>query len=248
MGCGPCKQESQEKFQLNTDTPNMGGPDDVTVAAKSGNFAMANSEGNVMNTENLNTETRRLKHLDKKQNFIEHFLREMNKCRTSPSAYADVVEHHIQYIEQNNDPNGKIGAYYVREGMPKIPLTRGAMAFREMAENLRNMQPMGKIELRENLAIAIPEEPNNWTSKQYISDTLQRFKANNKLTSNYKKFNFQYDVGSPFSENSFVIQLVDDTPFKGSRSRNILNPDYAYVGISSQKVKNRHCGYFLFAN
>lgn len=132
--------------------------------------------------------------------------------------------------------------------MPKISLTRGVQAFQEFANKLRSMQPMAKLEFRSNLQIPIPENPSNWTSKEYIAEAVNNVKANIKDTSGYRNFSFHFDVGSPFSENSFVLQLVDDTPFKGSRSRNILNPTFKYIGISSNKVKNKHCGYFLFAN
>ncbi len=198
-----------------------------------------------MGSEIQTTETKKK---DRKQNYIDHFMKELNKCRLNPAAYADIVERHIQYIRPNEDVNSKNAAFYVREGMPKISLTRGEVAFREFAEKLRTMSPVGKLELKSNLSIPIPEEPSQWTSKEYIAEAVNNLKNDIRGTTNYKNFNFHFDVGSPFSENSFVLQLVDDTPFKGSRSRNILNPNFNYIGVSSQKVKNKHCGYFLFAN
>jgi hypothetical protein len=192
--------------------------------------------------------TRLFNIVDRKQNFIDHFMRELNKCRLNPAAYADIVERHLQYIKPNEDPNSKNAAFYVREGMPKISLSKGESAFKEFAQKLREMIPMNKLEFRSNLQIPIPETPTEWTSKEYIATSVNNCKNELKSTSNYKSFNFHFDVGSPLSENSFVLQLVDDTPFKGSRSRNILNPKFSYVGISSHKLKNKHCGYFLFAN
>lgn len=198
-----------------------------------------------MASEIQTTETRKK---DKKQNYIDHFMRELNHCRTNPQLYAGIVEKHIAYIQENPDTSAKNAAFYVRDGMPKISLTRGVVAFQEFAAKLRSMTPMHKIELRSNLSIPIDEDSSKWTSKDYIGQAVNKVKSEIKDTANYKNFNFHFDVGSPFSENSFVLQLVDDTPFKGSRSRNILNKDFAYVGISSLKVKNKHCGYFLFAN
>jgi len=172
----------------------------------------------------------------------------MNACRTNPAAYAANVEKHIQYIQENPDTSAKNAAFYVRDGMPKISLTRGVPAFQEFADKLRTMQPMPKIESRQDLQVPIHENSSNWTSKEYIGEAVNKVKSDIKGNSNYKNFNFHFDVGSPYSENSFILQLVDDTPFKGSRSRNILNPAFTYVGISSLKIKNKHCGYFLFAN
>ena len=251
MGCN-CSKDTNEVFNLSTDresTPFEKG-NEGPVAAKSGNFNIATSNQVTLFTQEGNTERRSTKrHLDKKQNFIEHFLITMNSCRKDPASFASIVESHIQYIEDNNDSNSKNATFYVREGMPKIPLTRGASAFRECADRLRSMEPMKKLELRLDLVISVPEDVTNWTSKQHIAESLKEFKLNNKAKSNgYNKFNFHYDVGSPYSEIAFILQLVDDTPFKGARSKNILNPNFTYVGISSQKQKNRHCGYYLFAN
>ncbi len=175
-------------------------------------------------------------------------MRELNTCRANPQAYANMVEKHIQFISENPDTNAKNAAFYVREGMPKISLTRGVPAFQEFAEKLRNMEPFNKIEFKSCLQIPINEDPSKWTSKEVIGESVNRIKTGLKEAGTYKNFNFHFDVGSPFSENSFVLQLVDDTPFKGSRSRNILNPNFQYVGVSSFKKKNKHCGYFLFAS
>jgi hypothetical protein len=132
--------------------------------------------------------------------------------------------------------------------MPKIALNRGEEAFREAAERLRNTTGMGKVEIRANLQIPIADAVDQWGNKGYIQHQLHHFKDQNKKTRNYKHFNFFYDLGSPYAEASLVLQLVDDSPFKGSRSRTLLNPTFQYVGISSQRVKNKHCGYYLFAN
>jgi hypothetical protein len=179
-------------------------------------------------------------------NFIEHYVKELNQCRTNPASFANVIEHHMQFIEPNEDNNSRHAAFYVREGMPKIALTRGVPAFQELADRLRNMEPMGKIELRQDLSVAIPDQ-SKWSSKEHMAHALKQVKVQNKQTHKYRNMNFHFDIGSPWSENSFVLQLVDDSPFKGTRSRNILNPDFTYVGITSEKVKNKHCGYYLFA-
>jgi len=132
--------------------------------------------------------------------------------------------------------------------MPKVALNRGEPAFREFAQKLRGMQPLSPLEAREDLKVPINEDPQKWTDKALISEAVNKQKASIKETSSYKTFNFHFDVGSPQAEISFILQLVDDTPFKGSRQRNIVNPEFKYVGISTLKIKNKNCGYFLFAN
>jgi len=174
-------------------------------------------------------------------------MKELNACRSNPSSFAEKIEKHLSFIVENTEKDAKNAAFYVKEGMPKISLTRGAVAFKEYIEKLKSMNPMGKLEFRSNLQVPISDNSANWTSKEYIGETLNKVKADIK-ESKYINFNFHLDVGSPYAEISFILQLVDDTPFKGSRSRNIMNPAFSFVGISSFKVKNKHCGYFLFAS
>jgi len=152
----------------------------------------------------------------------------------------------MQYIEQSQDPKDPNPYYYVRVNMPKVALPKGPKAFQETADRLRNTTILGKIELKKDLEIPISKD--KWVNKDYIQTQLSFFKENNKKTGNYKNFNFFFDLGSPYAEASVVLQLVDDSPFKGSRSRTLLNPSFNYVGVSSQRVKNKHCGYFLFAS
>ncbi len=123
----------------------------------------------------------------------------MNSCRTNPKSYADIVEKHLQYIVDNPDTAAKNAAFYVREGMPKISLTRGVPAFKEFAEKLRSMQPMNKIELKPDLLVPISEVPANWTSKEYIAESVNKVKSELK-GGVYKTFNFHFDVGSPNSK------------------------------------------------
>jgi len=185
---------------------------------------------------------------NKTECYIEHFIRDLNKCRNNPAGFAQIIEDHMQYIEQSQDSNDPNPYYYVRLNMPKVALNRGPEAFKETADRLRNTTRMGKVELKHDLEIPISECHDQWGNKDYIQDQLHHFKDLNKKTRNYKHFNFFFDLGSPYAEASLVLQLVDDSPFKGSRSRTLLNPSFNYVGISSQRLKNKHCGYYLFAN
>jgi hypothetical protein len=142
---------------------------------------------------------------------------------------------------------------YQREGMPKIALNQGEVAFKNFAENLKNKYSLPSIEFRQDLQIEINSDPKKWTDKEYITSLVNNKKNQFKDSpSPYRNFVFHFDVGSTDPEISFIIQLVDDTPFKGTRSKNILNQHLKYVGISTMQVKqkkcDKNCGYFLFAN
>jgi hypothetical protein len=177
-------------------------------------------------------------------------MRELNECRTNPAAYAAKVESHIQYIKvnPNTDGNAKSTSLYDRDHMPKVSLNSGVAAFTAFAQKLRTMNPLPEIEFRNELAVDVPVDPSTWTSKEYIANTINAKKLELKKDTDFKNFNFHFDVGSNNAETSFILQLVDDTPFKGSRSKNILNPQFKYVGVRNSKIKNKNCGYFLFSN
>ncbi len=130
--------------------------------------------------------------------------------------------------------------------MPKVALVKGEQAFRDFIEKMKQMNPLNALESKEELKVPIPEEPKTWTDKGSIGEAVSKKKAD--LKEKFSNFSFHFDVGSPSAEISFILQLVDDTPFKGSRQKNIINPDLKYVGINSFKVKNKNCGYFLFSN
>jgi len=184
-----------------------------------------------------------------KDSYIQRFLRELNRCRTNPIEYALIVEKHLSYIEDNVDQGGKHSAFYSREGLPKIALKTGLDAFRQTIEKLKTLKPMKKLEFKFDLQIPILEDPAIWEDKIFLRESLKKIKSDNKANNiSYKNLAFHYDIGSPFSDSSFILQLVDDSAFNGSRSKNLLNPNFTYIGINSQKVKNKHCGYFLFAS
>jgi hypothetical protein len=65
--------------------------------------------------------------------------------------------------------------------------------------------------------------------------------------SKYSECAFNMDLGVSDPETSLLLQVVDDSPFKGKRRDNILNPNFKYVGISFLKQKTKFCCYITFA-
>jgi hypothetical protein len=228
--------------------------DEVKVAAKTGNFALnldnINTDHSNRNMLFVNNEkdlpTNRSfcsngskRKLGKSENFNEHIFRLINKCRSNPSDFAKIIEQHIQFIQEENGH-----FYYVRKDLPKIALKEGEKAFRDLIERLRNTSPLNPLEMREDLHVTIPENQEEWAKKEYLASAINEVK-HNSVGKDYKNFQFHFDIGSPRSEDSFVIQLVDDTSFKGARTNNLLNPNFKYIGINSKKEKIRKIFFFL---
>lgn len=254
MGCLSAKSDANTEQQIGMNAPEKVFEDDVEdkkdEQTKQPEAAKAGAQTDMTNTNVNQTEGGDLNKSGegkkkRKRDYAAEYIREINECRSNPPAYAKKIENVLQFIKENKE---KGGGTFEKEGMPKVALNRGEPAFREFIEKLKTIEPLPKLEARDDLKVDINEDPQKWTDKNLISEAVNNRKAAIKDTSNYNAFNFHFDVGSPVAETSFILQLVDDTPFKGSRQRNILNKDFKYVGISSLKVKNKNCGYFLFAN
>jgi len=102
-------------------------------------------------------------------------MKELNECRQNPSAYADKVEQHLQYIKVNSDAKQKGGFLYEREGMPKVALNQGEIAFKNFIQKLRETKPLEPIEFRSNLQIPINADPKKWTDKDYIGHIVNDY-------------------------------------------------------------------------
>jgi hypothetical protein len=101
------------------------------------------------------------------------------------------------------------------------------------------------LEFREDLVILVPEDHKDWKNNSLITQLLAKKKAENG--SKYPECSFNMDLGISDPETSLLLQIVDDSPFKGKRRENILNPKNKYVGISFMKQKNKFCCYLTFA-
>ena len=67
-----------------------------------------------------------------------------------------------------------------------------------------------------------------------------------KKLNKYSKIAFHYDLGVKNDVLSVILQLVDDSPFRGNRRNNILTSDYDCVGISVKIVNDIICTYYVF--
>lgn len=180
-----------------------------------------------------------------KKDLEDDMVKEFNKVRTNPLEYVPKVEELIQYIQPGAGP--KNNPMYIQEKIPKTVLLRGEPAFRDLIETLSSKEPLGVLELRKDLALAVPEESSQWPKRDVFSNLMHQ--KMEELKDVYKNFSFHYDIGTCDAHISTVLQIVDDNPgFNGLRRGNILNPEYKYVGIGHAKEKTKYCFYFLFAN
>jgi len=194
---------------------------------------------------------------DLKTRFINAYLKEINECRTNPSDYCDKIENHIKKYIKNSPVNffGNTSSY-IREGVSKL-LFKKAADFKEFANEIRDMQPLNKIEFRSDLQNHITHISNSELSIDYINNYKYEF----TITSRYKSlYYFKCKESYPDPETCFILQLFSDEYFvEGIESKNlfslttkkinILNPNFLYVGINiGIDNNNYYSGDFLFAN
>lgn len=175
-------------------------------------------------------------------NFNNDFLEALNNLRKNPQQFADKVISAISYIKTEE---GK--SIFEMPNGAKIALVKGEEAFRECADKLRhNIPKLEPFEFKDDLVISVPEDSKEWKKNDLIVKTLGEMKKN--LKDKYTDFYFNLDMGVNEAEMSLVLQIVDDSNFKGRRSSNLLSKDLKYIGIShASKGKKSFCVYVVFA-
>lgn len=176
--------------------------------------------------------------------FCQQVLNEINKARADPSAYAEKIRDHIKNI-YSNDQNQHF--FYV-DLNSKFSLPKGKEAFESCIEILKNLKPMNKLAMIDELKVPFPEfNPRQATNRDYITSVL--LEKANEIKDKYTLNWFHYDNNIYNAEVSTVLQLVDDNNSNGERRRHLLDDKIKYAGISVGKVKkNIYCIYLVFAS
>jgi hypothetical protein len=173
------------------------------------------------------------------ENFIEELLNAINRVRANPAEFAKNITDSIGNIKQEE---GKI--IFDAHGT-KVALVNGESAFLSAGQKLLTLESAAPLELSQDLVIQVPEDHKDWKNNGLITQLLAKKKAENG--SKYPECAFNMDLGISDPETSLLLQIVDDSPFKGKRRDNILNPLHRHVGISFMKLKSKFCCYITFA-
>lgn len=176
------------------------------------------------------------------EDIAEQNIAEFNIARTKPSEYIKKIESLIPNIQPAGE--GKKGFLFSLEKLPKVTLSKGEPAFREIIEKLKTQAPCDKLTIKKELSLEIPEKEEY--KNDFINELFNK-KKEELAGSSFKNITCHYDIGSSNAEISAALQVVDDSNFKGARRNNILNPAFKYVGFGSAKVKTKHYCFFVFA-
>ena len=167
----------------------------------------------------------------------------INRIRENPKDYADIVEYSIKYIikEYNElDPNNPKIFY---KNIVKVALTRGEPAFREAAQELRNMTSMPPLEFKGDICIPLPNNEKEFKDSNYLRERVREILAKNIHINIF----FKEMVKIP--ETSALLMIVDDNCMKnyGKKRKALLNKKYKYIGVTYRFIGKTFISYFSFS-
>ena len=242
MGCQCNYKKEEEKNELTNNDENI---DDIEQ--KDEIFDLANQDGldpenliEVNNENNLDLQNNNDDKNEKYSDYPQKMLELINKIRSNPSAYSNIILNSINNIIINpnsEDPKHKI----IYKNKVKVALSKGEQVFHEAAEFLKNMDSLPPLILKREICVQIPE-------------TEEEIKENNYLKKQINIIREYYNVDVYFKdlikipEVSALLMMVDDSEKNPGKKRNaLLNKDFKYIGISNKFIDGKFLAYFTFS-
>ena len=180
--------------------------------------------------------------MKKYSDYPEKIVNIINTIRQNPKVYADVIEDSIKNIilEDNNKDPAKPKLIYKEK--VKVALTRGEQAFREAAQELRNMSPIPPLEFKEEMCIPLPDNEKDFKDSNYLRNKVKEILAKNV------RINVFYKEMVKIPQVSVLLMVVDDNgKNSGKKRRAILNENFKYIGITYRFIGKTFISYFSFS-
>ena len=154
--------------------------------------------------------------------FSQYMLDQINKIRSNPKAYVEILKKAKNCIKQD-----KRGNFYY-SGKMKVALYKGKEAFDEAISSLEKNKPMKPLIFKKDLCIEISKDKKDFQSGDYL-----RKKINELIKKDIKVRAFWRDIIKD-AETNFLLMIVDDNPIRrGEKRKDIMNPEMKYIGINS---------------
>ena len=164
--------------------------------------------------------------------FSKYIFTQINLLRENPSSFINL----IQGSESNIQRDKKNRLIYKTK--LKVALDKGIKAFEEAKLILSNTKPMPKLNFDYDMKLKLPKNEINIKSNNYLKNQVL-IKGDKGISIKVYWKEIIYDP-----ETCFVLMIVDDNGKKaGFKRRNLLNPEYKYIGISSKNINNNFICY-----
>jgi hypothetical protein len=181
-------------------------------------------------------------HMKKYSDYPEKMINLINKIRQNPREYADVIEDSIQNITTEDnaiDPNKPKLIYKEKV---KVALIKGEQAFREAAQELRNMRPIPPLEFKEEMCIPLPDNEKEFKDSNYLRSKVK------ELLSKNVRINVFFKEMVKLPHVSVLLMIVDDNgKNSGKKRRALLNENFKYIGITYRFIGKTFISYFSFS-
>ena len=147
----------------------------------------------------------------------------INKIRTNPAKFAEVVVGSQQFIKQE-------GERKIFDHKLKVALNEGQKMFESCAEYLRNLSPMPELTFNDDIVLECPKEINNIKDINYFKQKVTEKIEQQKLLAYFKDSIREPDI-------SVLLMIVDDSQKNPGKKREaVLNANYKFIGISSSDI------------
>ena len=177
----------------------------------------------------------------KYSDYPQKMLDLINQIRANPVSYADVIEECIQNITEEQDKIDETKTRIIYKKKVKVALNRGESAFKDAAEELRNMEPLPPLELKNDICVPLPEEEAEIKDSSYLREQVKIIREKTNIDVFFKDL-----IKIP--EVSALLMIVDDSEKNpGKKRQAVLNPEFKYIGISSKFIGKTFIAYFAFS-
>jgi hypothetical protein len=162
----------------------------------------------------------------------------INKLRRNPKYIANMIDENKKHIMMGD--NNKL---YFRKNNIKFSLNKGMPIFDETINELNNLEPMNKLILNKNIIVDLPDNEDDITNMNYLNNQVEILQANGNHISSYWK----EKIKDP--ETAFLMMIVDDNYVQeGLKRKDLINPEYIYIGISSIEINGKFACYITLSN
>ena len=207
-------------------------------------FHNSNNENEAGNAHEENFNYRERINEDKNSKYSEYpekMLELINQIREDPVSYAETIEDSVQNIIHDQDKDDETKTRIIYKKKVKVALNRGEPAFQEAAEELRKMDSLPPLELKNDICIPLPENEDEIKDSSYLREQVKILRESTNIDVFFKDL-----VKIP--EVSALLMIVDDSGKNpGKKRAAVLNKDFKYIGISSKFIGKTFIAYFAFS-
>jgi hypothetical protein len=217
---------------------------------KSTNKQSENEKDNIKEKNKINVSISSVVSSSNKGDYNSRILDLINKLRTDPKSFAEIILSNMQYINKkikivSDNTTGhveeKIQIFFQKK--VKVELYRGEEAFIETANFLNNLKPLNQLIYKDDIKINIlPENEEEIKNDKFLlKDQIIEIRKKSNISAFFKD-----NVKNP--EIGLMLMIIGDYKTSQNKKRNtILNPDYKYIAVNSKFIGQKFVSYFTFS-